>query len=415
MAYNPIIIGGGTEAAAQRVTIASDSTGVLSVDDNGSSLTVDASSLPLPTGASTLAEQQTQTTALQLIDDTVVAQGTALGTTKNSLVGGSVTTAAPTYTNGQINPLNLTTAGALRSDLSTIAGTAPTTAGKIDVKAADGDVYVRQDTGTNLHTVVDSGTVTTVSTVTNLAQLGGAAVPIGAGLEATAVRVTLPTDGTGKVSVVQSTATNLKTQAESYQGGTAVGAANPLQVTLANGTVPSHAVTNAGTFAVQATAVGTVADDATTPGNPVMIGGKAVETDNTDPTSVSAEDDVTIVRTDRNRRMLVNTRHPNGFRGNENNATAQTDNPIVSAPGANLSLYITDIILSNGATAGTILIEEDTASAKTTLLGPYYLGANSGMSKHFNTPVRVTANKDIGYTSATVTTHTVTVCGYTAP
>lgn len=33
--------GGGTESSALRVTIASDSTGVLSVDDNGSSLTVD--------------------------------------------------------------------------------------------------------------------------------------------------------------------------------------------------------------------------------------------------------------------------------------------------------------------------------------------------------------------------------------
>jgi putative aminopeptidase FrvX len=35
------VVGGGTEATAQRVTIASDSTGVLSVDDNGASLTVD--------------------------------------------------------------------------------------------------------------------------------------------------------------------------------------------------------------------------------------------------------------------------------------------------------------------------------------------------------------------------------------
>ena len=35
------VVGGGTEAAAMRVTIASDSTGVLSVDDNGGSLTVD--------------------------------------------------------------------------------------------------------------------------------------------------------------------------------------------------------------------------------------------------------------------------------------------------------------------------------------------------------------------------------------
>lgn len=35
------VVGGGTEATAQRVTIANDSTGVLSVDDNGGSLTVD--------------------------------------------------------------------------------------------------------------------------------------------------------------------------------------------------------------------------------------------------------------------------------------------------------------------------------------------------------------------------------------
>lgn len=37
----PAVTGGGTEASAQRVTLASDSTGVLSVDDNGGSLTID--------------------------------------------------------------------------------------------------------------------------------------------------------------------------------------------------------------------------------------------------------------------------------------------------------------------------------------------------------------------------------------
>jgi hypothetical protein len=35
------VVGSGTEATAQRVTIATDSTGVLSVDDNGASLTID--------------------------------------------------------------------------------------------------------------------------------------------------------------------------------------------------------------------------------------------------------------------------------------------------------------------------------------------------------------------------------------
>lgn len=67
----------------------------------------------------------------------------------------------------------------------------------------DGTGVVKLGAGSAVvgHFIVDSGTVTTVSTVTNLSQLGGAAVPIGAGLEATAIRVTLPTDGTGVVKL----------------------------------------------------------------------------------------------------------------------------------------------------------------------------------------------------------------------
>jgi hypothetical protein len=42
--------GGGTEATALRVTLATDSTGVVSVDDNGSSLTVDAAALQIGDG-----------------------------------------------------------------------------------------------------------------------------------------------------------------------------------------------------------------------------------------------------------------------------------------------------------------------------------------------------------------------------
>ena len=64
------------------------------------------------------------------------------------------------------------------------------------------DVNVIQVGGNAVTTTVPiSGSITTVSTVTNLSQLAGAAVPIGAGLEATAVRVTLPTDGTGVVKL----------------------------------------------------------------------------------------------------------------------------------------------------------------------------------------------------------------------
>lgn len=53
------VVGGGTEATAQRVTIANDSTGVLSVDDNGGSLTVDGSvslAAAIPAGANNIGD-----------------------------------------------------------------------------------------------------------------------------------------------------------------------------------------------------------------------------------------------------------------------------------------------------------------------------------------------------------------------
>lgn len=177
-------------------------------------------------------------------------------------------------------------------------------------------------------------------------------------------------------------------------------------------TVNSHAVTNAGTFAVQGTAVGTVADDSTTPGAPVMIGGKAVETDGTDPTSVSAEDDVAIARTDRTRRLLVSTVHPRLFSVSADYASAQTNASVKAAPGAGLSLYITDIQLSNGATAGNITLLDGSGG---TVLYEVYPAINGGAVMNLNTPIRLTANTALCITSTTVTTHSVFVSGYIAP
>jgi hypothetical protein len=238
----------------------------------------------------------------------------------------------------------------------------------------------------------------------------------GGGTEATALRVTLATDSTGVVSVDD----NGGTLTVDNGGTFAVQATLAAETTKVIGTVnvaaaQTIAVTNAGTFAAQATAVGTVADDATTPGAPVMIGGQAKETDGTDPGSVSGEDDVARCITDRNRRLLVNDRHPFAFRATLQHDTAQADHELVAAPGAGLSLYLTDVIVSNGATAGTCKIIEDTASAKTALIDVMYLAINGGAVLNLRTTMRLTANKNLGFTSATVTTHTVTVCGYTAP
>lgn len=73
-------------------------------------------------------------------------------------------------------------------------------------------------------------------------EVGTAAAPLQVSLANTASNSTaVKVDGSavtqpvsGSVTVTQGTATSLKTQAENYQGGTAVGSGNPLQVTLAN-------------------------------------------------------------------------------------------------------------------------------------------------------------------------------------
>jgi hypothetical protein len=159
--------------------------------------------------------------------------------------------------------------------------------------------------------------------------------------------------------------------------------------------------------------VGSVADDAADSGNPVKIGGKAVETDNTDPGEV-AENDRADLRTDLNRRLLVNTRHPRGFSANENHSTAQTNNSLQAAPGAGYHLYITDIIMSTD-TAMNIKLVEDTAGTPADVAGPYYFAANGGIAARLTTPVRVTENKDLGFTSSAAGNHTITVLGYIGP
>lgn len=236
--------------------------------------------------------------------------------------------------------------------------------------------------------------------------------PLGGGAEAGAVLVTIANDSTGVVSVDDNggalTVDNAGTfavQSTLQTGSNAIGklAANS-GVDIGDVDVTSAVITGGG-----------VADDGTTPGNPIMIGGKAVETDGTDPTSVSAEDDVAILRTDRNRRLLVNDFHPNLWDVAENHTAAQTNNSLKGAPGASLSLYITDIIVSNGATAGNIKFVEDTAGTPVDLIEVVYLAANGGFVTNFRTPLKVTANKDFGFTSVTVTTHSITVLGFIAP
>jgi len=97
------VTGGGVEATALRVTIASDSTGVVSIDDNGGAITIDGSltnisgTISLPTGAATAANQSTANTALAIIDNPIVAHDAAIsGSTGVSVIGFNARSSEPT-------------------------------------------------------------------------------------------------------------------------------------------------------------------------------------------------------------------------------------------------------------------------------------------------------------------------------
>jgi len=147
----------------------------------------------------------------------------------------------------------------------------------------------------------------------------------------------------------------------------------------------------------------------TTKGN--TVAGVAVAMDGTDPLAVSAEGDAALLRSDPNRILLVNQTHPRFFRASADYASAQTNASVQAAPGASLSLYITDVIISNGATAGNITLLDGSGGSVVLELYP---AINGGLTHSFRNPIKLTANTALCITSTTVTTHTITVTGYIA-
>jgi len=76
-------------------------------------------------GSATVSMVASQGTNEQQVT-TGIGQGATTAGQLNQLVAGAVTTAAPTYTTAQTNPISLTTGGGLRGDLASQAGTAIT-------------------------------------------------------------------------------------------------------------------------------------------------------------------------------------------------------------------------------------------------------------------------------------------------
>lgn len=292
----------------------------------------------------------------------------------------------------------------------------------------DGTVGVSGTVTVGSHDVTNAGTFAVQNTAATPAgtnnigdvdvlTVNGVAPAFGTGVRgATVQRVTIATDDS--VPVTNSGITTI--------AGAVSGTEMQVDVlTMPTVTVNSHAVTNAGTFATQVdgaalTALQLIddpvfADDAaftlsTSKGN--VIAGVAVNTDGTDPTAVSAEGDAAAVRTDVNRILLVNETHPRFWHVSADYASAQTNTSVKASPGASLSLYITDIQISNGATAGNITLLDGSGG---TVLYEVYPGITGGAVLSLRSPIKLTAATALCITSTTVTTHSIFVSGYIAP
>lgn len=92
-------------------------------------------------------------------------------------------------------------------------------------------------------------------------------------------------------------------------------------------------------------------------------------------------------------------------------AAAQTNTTIKAALGLGLSIYITDIFVSNGATAGNITLLDGSGGS---VLFEFYPGVNGGCDRNLKTPIILSDNTLLAITSTTVTTHSITVGGFVA-
>jgi len=183
--------------------------------------------------------------------------------------------------------------------------------------------------------------------------------------------------------------------------GTATGA---LRVELpTNGT---------GTLATVTTLTGGgIAHDSADSGNPHKIGFKAYSPDGTTPGTAVAEGDRTDAKADLDGRQLVNDEHPRWWSYHLDTSTAQTDTSVQAAPGAGFQIVITNIIVSTGsATAMNFFLEEGASK----VFGPIYLEAVAG--RGFCTPAgfkkHITANTAVTITTSASIAQAVDIQGY---
>lgn len=152
-----------------------------------------------------------------------------------------------------------------------------------------------------------------------------------------------------------------------------------------------------------------VADTATS--CPMKTGGVAFNHDGTQPGTPVAEGDRVSSLHAVDGRKYVDIGHPYGFTVFTTTAAAvSAAAALKAAPGAGLSFFLTDLIVATGSSVGSITLYDDS----TTALVKVNLIANSTFHHQFRQPVKLTANKPLGWASVE-TVVSIHVSGFIAP
>lgn len=274
-------------------------------------------------------------------------------------------------------------------------------ASNVAITPGSGDVVAAEDVSSvkyQLVKLVDSTSTSTTRT-------GVAANPIQVSLANTATNATaIKTDGSAVTQPVSAASLPLPTGAATAAKQPALGTA---------GTPSSDVITVQGAIGVTPLSVvaqGTVAHDAADANSPVKIGAKA-KAALSGVTLVSA-DDRTDLFADLDGVLITRLNSAIGdYIGGGAAITDGSSTSVISAPGAGIKIYITDVIIANSSSTNvTVDIRDGTAGS---VKGTFPVPANGGVVHRFSTPIGFTANTAVAADpSAAASTISVSLSGF---
>lgn len=239
----------------------------------------------------------------------------------------------------------------------------------------------------------------------------------GSGTATGALRVELPTNGTGVIATVGAVTaiTNALPAGTNAIGklaansGVDIGDVDILSIAAGDNNIGNVDIVSGTVTTVTTLTGGGIAHDSADSGNPHKIGYKAYSPDGSTPGTAVAEGDRTDAKADLDGRQLVNVEHPRWWSYHEDSSSALTDATVQASPGAGFQIVVTEIMVSTGAATALNVFFEEGASK---VLGPWYLEAVAGRGLFWKGNKHITAATALTITTSAAIAHSVDIQGY---